>query len=175
MGVFPENQEHKPTFKNILNGKPCYAQMYLRHYKLDDIPSDTDEQCSEWLLNLYREKDEIYENCIENNGFTIGTEFPLKPRPHSLIIMLTWIILITAASLNFFYSIIFHGSIYSRCGIVLFFILFYIFAKLMIGVTETGKGSSYGSSPKHKANKLSDNVSEVKEETTSENLNKKED
>jgi len=139
------DQENKPTLKNILKGKPCYAQMYLRRYLIEDIPCDTDEECSEWLMKLFREKDAIYENCIQNKGFTIGTEVPLKPRYHSLVIWITWMVFIMFVSFNMFSNILIYGSIYARCGVVMFFILFYIVVKMMIRVTETGKGSSYGS------------------------------
>lgn len=173
---FPENQENKPTFKSLLNGKPCYASIYLRRFLIDDIPCDTDEECSAWLMNLYREKDEVYENFVQNDDFTIGTEVPLIPRINSFVIWWTWTILITVTSCYYFCNILISGSIYTILAIIFFFVLFFFFGKKMMSVTETGKGSSYGSSPKHKPNVQSNESSQLKEaeaESKSDCLDKK--
>jgi len=81
-----------PTLTNILMGRPTSAHMYIRRFKLEDIPKD-DEGSAEWLSNLYVEKDQLLDSFHTTGKFDdaplpthAGASKP--PRAYSLVLSL---------------------------------------------------------------------------------------
>lgn len=77
-----------PTLTNVLMGHSTSAHMYIRRYRLADIPKD-DEGSSQWLSNLYIEKDQLLESFHTTGKFEPPTlpTYPgvsLPPRTYSL-------------------------------------------------------------------------------------------
>ena len=134
----------KPTFESIIQGKKCEAEIYMRRIPLEDVPTDTDEECAEWLHKLYREKDEIYEHFEQNGTFKIGTRFYLKKKPTDLIIWFLWAFTLSIPLLYGVVHIITSGSLTLQLGAVVACFLLYKGVFAMIDVSNIEKSSSYG-------------------------------
>ena len=55
------------TLTNILMGKRTVGDVYLRRFKTCDIPKD-DEGAQNFLMNVYKEKDELLGQYKESEG-----------------------------------------------------------------------------------------------------------
>lgn len=68
----PKDAKFPPTLKSLLQGKPCYADMYVRRYALDDLP-DNEEDLKKFLYKMYENKDKLTEYYhTHNNTFPEG-------------------------------------------------------------------------------------------------------
>ena len=81
-----------PTLTNVLMGRSTSAHMYIRRFKLADIPKD-DEGSSQWLSNLYEEKDQLLDSFhttgkFEHPTLTTHPGVSQPPRPYSLVLSL---------------------------------------------------------------------------------------
>jgi len=133
-----------PTLTNVLMGHQTSAHMYIRRFRLEDIPKD-DEGSSQWLSNLYAEKDELLDSFHTTGKFSHPTlpSFPAacKPaRPWSLALSISvntcvliplfwavysggWVALVVAGN----------GVGFAMAGI-----------KYFIGITQISHSSAYG-------------------------------
>lgn len=98
-----------------MKGRSCQAEMFARRFPMSDIPTDTDG-CNEWVHNLYREKDEIYDyfarhDTFEGHGLT-RIELPRKY--FDLIIELTWILIIGVPSIYYFLQFLWTSSLLAQ-------------------------------------------------------------
>jgi lysophosphatidic acid acyltransferase / lysophosphatidylinositol acyltransferase len=77
--AFDEKAEHKPTFMNLLRGKPLTAHMYLRRIPMSEVPKDEVEG-GKWLQELFVRKDKL-QTSFYNTGdfFKESGVAPLKP------------------------------------------------------------------------------------------------
>ena len=144
------------TLKSVLTGKKTVAEMYLKRYSTADLPKD-EAGLSEFLMERYREKDELLDNYARTGSFTDGgrdSRFKdykgtvLPPRWGSLL----WLVAVNVAVGwplgNLLWSIFTSGS-YVQIGLAVFALLgLYIGLKQMISVTRVSKGSEYGSAAK---------------------------
>jgi len=83
----------QPTLTNVLMGRPTSAHMYIRRFRLEDIPKD-DEGSSQWLSNLYVEKDQLLDSFHSTGEFSHPSlpSFPAArklARPYSFALSLT--------------------------------------------------------------------------------------
>ena len=134
----------KPEFKSLVEGKKCKAEMYMRRIPLEDIPTDTDEECAEWLHKLYREKDEIYEHFEQNGTFKMGKEFSVPKRKTDMIVWFMWAIVLSVPLVYYAGQIIMSGSLMLQVGALVICLLLYKGVSAMIDVSDAGKGSAYG-------------------------------
>ena len=54
VGFLPDSAP--PTLSSLIQGRPLKGQIYGRRIPTKNVPLETDEACSEWLHQLYREK-----------------------------------------------------------------------------------------------------------------------
>lgn len=40
----------------VINVESCAADIYVRRYPISEIPQDSDEAMSKWLVDLFKEK-----------------------------------------------------------------------------------------------------------------------
>lgn len=45
-----------PTFRTLLKGHTCQAQLYVKRYSISDIPYEDESKCAQWLHELFLEK-----------------------------------------------------------------------------------------------------------------------
>lgn len=45
-----------PTFRTLLRGHTCQAQLYVKRYSISDIPYEDEGKCAQWLHELFQEK-----------------------------------------------------------------------------------------------------------------------
>jgi len=133
-----------PTLTNVLMGRSTSAHMYIRKFELSDIPKD-EEGSSQWLYNLYEEKDQLLDSFHKKGKF----EHPslpsfegvsLPPRPYSLFISLGANILVMVP--------IAYGVLSGGWSTLLIAVAVTGFSMLgikkFIGITQISKSSAYG-------------------------------
>ena len=81
-----------PTLTNILMGKSTSCHMYIRRFRLEDIPKGEKESAA-WLSNLYAEKDELLDSFKKTGKFShsnlpLYSGYTAPPRINSLLISL---------------------------------------------------------------------------------------
>jgi hypothetical protein len=72
LGIHP-NDGGEATLTNILMGKKTVGDIYLRRYKTSEIPKD-DEGAQNWIMNVYKEKDELLGYYKETGGAKFADE-----------------------------------------------------------------------------------------------------
>ncbi|CAF4969798.1 unnamed protein product, partial [Rotaria sp. Silwood1] len=85
----------KPTLLSILKGCACQAELFVERFPISEIPTDT-EGSSNWIHELYREKNKIYDSFVQYDTFA-GHGLPSTEISHKyfdLLIELGWIIII---------------------------------------------------------------------------------
>jgi lysophosphatidic acid acyltransferase/lysophosphatidylinositol acyltransferase len=98
------SREDDPVLLDIINAKPSSADVCVRRFPTADIP-ETDEGISEWLINLYKEKDDLVDHHIKHKRFPDSVQKVTLPRSYwpDLIVGL-WICLLgVPAVLTAFY------------------------------------------------------------------------
>lgn len=140
-----KNSAAKPTFLSIMKGLRCEAELYARRIPIEQIPKDTDG-CSNWVHQLYQEKDEIYDYFAQHNTFDgNGLTRVEIPRNYSdFLIELGWIVTVGIPSLIYLLKILLSSSVLVQATFLVIIFLLTIGVRSMIAVTETERGSHYG-------------------------------
>lgn len=141
-----ERRGLEPNLMNILSGKQLTAHFHVEHIKIDDVPMETDEVCASWLRDLFKRKDDLYEEFVQTGRFP--GEIREAPRRYY---DLFWYIFSTVAScVPLFYYLIgvfVSGTLLQQLVSVGLIVLATVIVRLMIRVTEIEKGSEYGAEP----------------------------
>ncbi|XP_048396479.1 1-acyl-sn-glycerol-3-phosphate acyltransferase gamma-like [Stegostoma tigrinum] len=131
-----------PTLLGILHGKQYHADMCVRRFPLEDIPEDESE-CAAWLHRLYQEKDALQEQYVKDGTFP-GQPIQPRRRPWAFLNWLFWVVVLLTPLFNFVFRVFVSGSPVVICSFLLFVGAASFCVRRLIGVTEIGKGSSYG-------------------------------
>jgi len=133
-----------PTLTNVLMGRTTSAHMYIRRFKLSDIPKE-EKESSKWLSDLYIEKDELIDSFMKNGEFKhhalpVYKGATKSARPYSLflsigvnmcVILPLALAVVSGGMLSLMVAFIVIGL--STAGI-----------KYFIGITQISKSSTYG-------------------------------
>jgi len=143
-----------PTLKNILYGRRCYAEMLVRRIPLSDVPTESDEATGQWLQSLYREKDNLFESFVENGKFVTEEgaspnqrrlrNVKTKRRLRPLLSHIFWALLTVPPLISCLVSLISSGSPYIIGILLVSTLLLYIGRRLLLGITQIEKGSTFG-------------------------------
>lgn len=139
-----------PTLQNMLRGRKVMSEIYVRRIPLSEVPDD-DEGASNYLHELYRQKDKLLDSYMRTGSFTQENDLPkhdsrpMPRRPYSLINMLLWASFVLSQILRFYYNLVVSGSLLSLSFAVGIVICAYIGLYKMIALTKIEKGSEYGS------------------------------
>ena len=105
-------------------------QFFIRRFPISEIPKDT-KGSSNWIHELYLEKDEIYDYFARHDTFE-GNGLPRVEVPqnyYDLLIELGWIIIIGAPSITFFFQFLYTSSLLAK---LLFVPIMYIGEQLCL-------------------------------------------
>ncbi|CAF1565372.1 unnamed protein product [Rotaria sp. Silwood1] len=141
--------EAEPTLLSILKGHSCQAELFIRRFPISDIPTDT-EGSSNWIHELYRQKDKIYDYFVQHGTFE-GNGLPrteISYNYYDLLIELGWMIIIGIPSIIYLFQFLSTSSLFAQVIFVIIICIGTIGARTMIAVTETERGSHYGETSK---------------------------
>ena len=88
---------------------------------MPEIPQDT-EGCNDWLHELYRDKDRIYDYFVEHGTFA-GRDLPcieIQRNYYDLIIELAWMLVLGVPSVVYLFRFLWTSSLLAQ---VIFFIV----------------------------------------------------
>lgn len=114
--AFKADEQYKPTVANLLHGRPVNGYMHVRRIDMKSIP-DSEEEASEWLQNLFREKDELQESFHKHGDFFTGSRFkrvePVlqKPSLATLLNTVVWSIVTLTPMLYYLVRLLFSGEL----------------------------------------------------------------
>lgn len=142
---------NKPTFTNILKGKPLIGHLYLERTPIDQVPTSSVEELNEYLFNLYQKKDVLTEEFLQNKTFKTKYTIETKPRLVPLLNMVFWLIVVLGLYISTFYLLIAYKFYTLLTTIIVIFALIGITALgLLVRSTKAVRGSAYGTGKQDK-------------------------
>lgn len=132
-----------PTIKSVLNGRPFLADLYFRRVPLDTVPTDSDEECTKFLYDLYVEKDNEMDDYLKTGKFP-GTVRELPVRIWPLFVLCFWSLIAAVPCLYAFYAVLTSGSTVTVVAFSTFIALLLSVLHWMVGLSEIKKSSTYG-------------------------------
>ncbi|KAL3220131.1 hypothetical protein MRX96_005521 [Rhipicephalus microplus] len=132
-----------PTIKSVLNGRPFVADLLFRRVPLDNVPTDSDEECTKFLYDLYVEKDNEMDEYLKTGKFP-GTVRELPVRIWPLLVLCFWSLLVAVPCLYAFYAVLTSGSTITVVAFSTFIALLLSILHWMVGLSEIKKSSTYG-------------------------------
>ncbi len=144
-----ENRGHEATLANILKGKKTVAEMFIRRIAVKDIPTE-EPAASEWLMQLYREKDDLIENYKRLGTFTkegegAATKLILPARHHVLVNTLVLNAIVGYLLATLLWNLALYGSVAQVACAGAVVLTLYVGLRKMMGLTKFSKASAYGS------------------------------
>lgn len=94
--------------------------LWTRRIPVSQIPQDA-EGCSNWVYDLYREKDEIYDYFV-NHGTFEGRGLPrteIARNYYDLLIELSWMLIIGVPSLIYLLNFLWTSSFLAQLVVIL--------------------------------------------------------
>lgn len=149
MTISYKSESAPPKLVSILEGDQLMAECYLRRYDLTDMPDD-DNEISEWMHQLFREKDVILDSYLTCGSFSDASGFPALPvhapprRLISLVPATVWVFITGYIIYKCTLAALSYGTLGVTLGGVAIAAA-YVGLQKLINVTRTEKGSSYGS------------------------------
>lgn len=89
--------------------------IFIRSFPISDIPTDN-ESSSNWVHELYHEKDQIYDYFVQHGTFE-GNGLPrveIAYNYYDLLIELGWIIIIGIPSIIYLFQFLWTGSFLAK-------------------------------------------------------------
>ncbi len=142
------------NLSSLLEGKTTVCEMYMRRYDTKELQSKSEKEIEDFLMDLYRDKDEMVENYSKTGSFTRNgqdSRFPDYPelekpaRWGSLINVGVLFYLVTLPVLRMFAQMLLSGSAWQAVAAASTAALLYAATKKLLDFTKTNKGSAYGS------------------------------
>lgn len=135
----------KPTFTNILKGKPLVGHLYLQRIAMEKVPTASDEELNKFLFKLYEEKDKLVEEFQREKTFNSKYTIECEPRLVPLLNMLFWLTAVTVVFFGTIYVLVAYKFYTLLTTIVVIFALASITAlALLVRSTKAVRGSTYG-------------------------------
>ena len=146
LGIHPSDGG-EATLTNILLGKKTVGDIYLRRYKTSDIPKD-EEGAQNWLMNLYREKDELLGYYKETRGTKFSeNDVPVITVPKTLGVLVNTVLLNLSICTPILYKLclmLLSGNNFEMCVVISIVLALYVIMKKFIDLTKISKASKYG-------------------------------
>ncbi|KAL5010228.1 hypothetical protein ScPMuIL_012533 [Solemya velum] len=132
-----------PTFWDVVNGKQILGHLKIRRISINSVPTDTEEECAEWMRQLFVEKDKCLDYFSEHGCFE-GSSVRLPRRLNDLIISLFWVAITCLPLIYYSGKIFWSGTIIQQLVFLSVTVFLSYVVRLLIGITEKSKGSKYG-------------------------------
>lgn len=130
---------------DVVNGKPFYAEFYVRRIPTNSVPLDSEDKCAKWLHNHFQEKDNIYDQFQQSNNYTIGHRRIVPRRIKDLVCWLFWMILIGVPFLYYLAVAFISGSFLFKVVMAAILLGMNVAMRKMISVSDVDHSSSkYG-------------------------------
>ncbi|XP_059166406.1 1-acyl-sn-glycerol-3-phosphate acyltransferase delta-like [Physella acuta] len=139
---FPPNGP-PPTLMTVIQGKPLLAHFHAERIPIDSVPIESDEVCAQWLRELFKKKDDMYDSYLETGQFP-GPHHLIPRRYNDLIMWIFWAIVTCVPLFYYIGSIFVAGSLTQQLIIVAVGVFLSVVVRWMISVSEIHKGSEYG-------------------------------
>jgi len=135
----------KASLTSILGGAKTCIHIYVESLNPEQVPTGSEEANSNYLFQVYKEKDRLMDYFKENGKFP-GIEKPYKPRWQTLVNWSSWMLL-TYVTLVYQYYVCFTAGSLIYITFMLTLALSVVFSlRLMVNSTKVSKSSSYGTS-----------------------------
>jgi lysophosphatidic acid acyltransferase/lysophosphatidylinositol acyltransferase len=110
------------TLTDVFQGNKVYADVHVRRIPVSDIPLESEEVTSAWMINLFKEKDDLIDYHCQHGRFP-GTMMDHPPRLYPTVIMTLWTTLFFTLLLWYVYSLVIAGE----------FVKFIVLLTLLLG------------------------------------------
>ncbi|CAI9718224.1 1-acyl-sn-glycerol-3-phosphate acyltransferase delta isoform X1 [Octopus vulgaris] len=135
----------EPTLRNILHGRMCRAEMYVRRIPIDTVPYNDSKECANWLHKLYQEKDKLFDQFTMLGRFSGVQKRTIPRRYWDLIVWLCWASVLCLPLFVYIWNLIQNGiTLYQALFVVTLTVVARFFMKWSIGLSVIKKGSAYG-------------------------------
>ncbi len=152
------NPNHSPaTFQSLMSGRTTVCDAYVRRIPTSELHGKSDAEVEKFIMDMYREKDDLIENYFSTGSFTRGGEnkrFPDYPpvdkpaRIGSLINVVVMNLLVGVPMVRMFLSTVLSGSLWQAALALGGVAALFAGMHKMLDLTKASKASSYGSKKK---------------------------
>lgn len=146
-----ENDDNsKASLSTILGGQETTMHLYVERLDIKKVPANSEEEVTEYLYNVYKTKDEIFDYFLKNDRFP-GIEKQHKRKLSTLMNWVVWMIVIYVTLFYHFTSVVYQGltqgfTTGAIVYITLLVLTIFVFIRIVINSTKVSKSSSYGAS-----------------------------
>ncbi|XP_054161426.1 1-acyl-sn-glycerol-3-phosphate acyltransferase delta-like [Oppia nitens] len=163
---FSDNAKHLPTFTSIVKGKQLVGDFYLRKVPISQVPTDSEDDISNFLYDFYQKKDNLMDYHKENDKFPgILVDKPRRIVP--LINWMSWFAVVMISLTYILFNVFTSGNLYLIITTTVIFAIALGSVYVMIGSTKIQKGSKYG----NKVKSGDDNHKDVDSKNSTQNNN----
>jgi lysophosphatidic acid acyltransferase/lysophosphatidylinositol acyltransferase len=136
----------RPMLSHVKNGIPLKGQIFIRRIPLESVPTENDKVNGEFLQQLYREKDEIFEVFHQHGDFSsLGVKkHILKKNKKDLYITISWLLLILLPSAYYFLGWFWTGSLAFKLCFSAFVVIVWYGVEWLIGRADSVNASNFG-------------------------------
>jgi len=156
--VVDKDCANEPSTFSLLKGKEIKTVSMIRRIPIEEVPND-EEGAAQWLHKLFQDRDKLMDNYLTTGDFVPKDEknkeeyqiykgyemFHLKRRLYTLFLYVFWILITLVPLANFVLRTFFTGSLLASASVLVVGALSYCGLHLLINLSQTSKGSSYGS------------------------------
>lgn len=106
-----DEKVHQPTLSNMVKGRPIHADVFMERIPFKDIPTDSEEEINQFLIDLYLRKDKLMDHYLENGKFP-GKQYIFNRRRTPFINWLLWFIPISFFAVTSLWCLVTSGNTY---------------------------------------------------------------
>ncbi|KAL4233763.1 1-acyl-sn-glycerol-3-phosphate acyltransferase gamma [Mactra antiquata] len=140
---FPADQP-EPTLMDAISGRKITCSMIARRYSINDIPSDSEEACGNWLRDIYKLKDNDLIHYKKTGKFEGLPVIEVEKRYYDICWFIFWTILTCIPLYRYIMYLIFSASILHAVSVIIIVTALILLMKWMISFSEVKHGTSYG-------------------------------
>lgn len=141
--AFREEETDKASLPSVLNGEKVTIYVYVKKLSLDNIDPSDENSLSNYLYNVYKDKDELME-YFRKHGVFPGIEKPYKRRLATLLNWITWLVLTYTSLFYGLFKVFSSGNTILMVCVATFILAAVAGVVTLINSTKVSKSSSYG-------------------------------
>lgn len=133
----------KASLTSILRGTKTCIHIYTERLDVTKVPTDSEESAANYLFELYKEKDRLFDYFKENQRFP-GIEKPYTPRIPTLLNWTAWMLIVYITVFYQYYVCFTSGSIPYIASMLTLALVVIFSVRMLVNSTKVSKSSSYG-------------------------------